>query len=219
MTATEVDKLVTENIGLVNMVVRRYLGHGTEYEDLFQIGAVGLVKAAKNYDVSKNLKFSTYAVSKIVGELKTYFRDNGSVKIARSRKEQLFKIKRAKTELTGLLGRMPTISEIADKTEIPKEDIIECLEINENVLSLDKESEEGGSLYGALGEDTQDRDLMHIMLREAVDKLAPTERQIIVMRYFLDKTQAFVAEKLGITQVQVSRMEKNILKKLSKMIS
>ena len=219
MTATEVDKLVTENMGLVSMVVRRYMGHGTEYEDLFQIGAVGLVKAAKNFDASKNLKFSTYAVSKIVGELKTYFRDNGAVKIARSKKEQLFKIKRARTALEEAYGREPTISEIAEQTDISIEDIIECLEIKENVLSLDKESEEGGSLYDALGEDNQEYDLMRIMLREAVDKLEPMDRQIIVMRYFLDRTQTSVADALGITQVQVSRMEKNILKKLSKMIS
>ncbi len=219
MTATEVDKLVTENMGLVNMVVRRYMGHGTEYEDLFQIGAMGLVKAAKNFDASKNLKFSTYAVSKIVGELKTYFRDNGAVKIARSKKEQLFKIKRARTALIEENGREPTVSEIAEKTDILPEDIVECLEIKENVLSLDKESEEGGRLYDAIGEDTQERDLLRIMLHEAMDKLLPIERQIIVMRYFLDRTQTSVADELGITQVQVSRMEKNILKKLSKMIS
>lgn len=219
MTATEVDKLVTENMGLVSMVVRRYIGHGTEYDDLFQIGAVGLVKAAKNFDASKNLKFSTYAVSKIVGELKTYFRDNGAVKIARSKKEQLFKIKRARTVLIELYGREPTVSEIAEKTEILPEEIIECLEIKENVLSLDKESEEGGSLYDALGEDTQENDLLRIMLHEAMDKLSALERQIIIMRYFLDQTQTSIAQKLGITQVQVSRMEKNILKKLSKMIS
>ena len=97
--------------------------------------------------------------------------------------------------------------------------IIECLEIKENVLSLDKESEEGGSLYDALGEDTQENDLLRIMLHEAMDKLSSLERQIIVMRYFLDQTQTSIAQKLGITQVQVSRMEKNILKKLSKMIS
>ncbi len=219
MTATEIDKLVTENMGLVSMVVKRYIGHGTEYDDLFQIGAVGLVKAAKNFDPSKNLRFSTYAVSKIVGELKTYFRDNGVVKIARSRKEQLLKIKKARQALMKEFSREPTVSEISVATKISPEDIVACLEINENILSLDKESEQGGSLYDALGEDTQENDLLRIMLHQAMDKLAPMERKIIVMRYFLDQTQSVIATRLGITQVQVSRMEKNILKKLSKMIS
>ncbi len=219
MTTTEIDKLVTDNLGLVSMVVRRYVGHGTEYDDLFQIGAVGLVKAAKNFDPSKNLKFSTYAVSKIIGELKTYFRDNGAVKIARSRKEQLLKIKKARQSLMKEYAREPTVSEISKVTQISAEDIVECLEINENVLSLDKESEQGGSLYDALGEDTQENDLSRIMLHQAMDKLTVTERQIIVMRYFLDQTQSVIATSLGITQVQVSRMEKNILKKLLKMIS
>lgn len=219
MTAVEVDKLVNENMGLVSMVIRRYVGHGTEYDDLFQIGAVGLVKAAKNFDPSKNLKFSTYAVSKIVGELKTYFRDNGAVKISRSKKEQLLKIKKARVVLVDALGREPVVSELAEKTGLLVEDIVECLEINENVLSLDMESEQGGSLYDALGEDTQENDLLRIMLHQAMDKLTATERKVIVMRYFLDNTQAVIAKQLGITQVQVSRMEKNILKKLSKMIS
>lgn len=219
MTAVEVDKLVNENMGLVSMVIRRYVGHGTEYDDLFQIGAVGLVKAAKNFDPSKNLKFSTYAVSKIVGELKTYFRDNGAVKISRSKKEQLLKIKKARVVLVDALGREPVVSELAEKTGLLVEDIVECLEINENVLSLDMESEQGGSLYDALGEDTQENDLLRIMLHQAMDKLTATERKVIVMRYFLDNTQTVIAKQLGITQVQVSRMEKNILKKLSKMIS
>lgn len=219
MISTEADKLVEENMGLVHMVVRRYVGHGTDYEDLFQIGALGLVKAAKNFKPEKNLKFSTYAVSKITGELKTYFRDNGAIKISRSRKEQLLKIKRTRLSLYEKLGREPTIGEISEQTDISPEDIIECLEIKENILSLDKESEEGGSLYDALGEDTGEREMSRIMLHQALEKLEPKERQIIVMRFFLDKTQAQIAAALDTTQVSVSRLEKNILKKLSKMIS
>lgn len=219
MIASEIDRLVTENMGLVNMVVRRYLGHGTDYEDLFQIGAVGLVKAARNFDPDKNLKFSTYAVSKIAGELKTYFRDNGAIKIARSRKEQLYKIKKAGAALEKRLARQPTVSEIAEEAGIGVEDVVECMEIQETVLSLDKESEEGGKLYDAVGEDRQEQNMLRIMLRQALDKLPPRERQIIVMRYFMDQTQAQIASVLEITQVSVSRMEKNILKKLAKMIS
>ena len=219
MISTDADKLVEENMGLVHMVVRRYIGHGTDYEDLFQIGAMGLVKAAQNFKPERNLKFSTYAVSKITGELKTYFRDNGAIKIARSRKEQLLKIKRTRLALYEKLGREPTVGEISELTDISPEDIVECLEIKENILSLDKESEEGGSLYDALGEDTGEREMSRIMLHQALEKLEPKERQIIVMRFFLDKTQAQIAAVLGTTQVSVSRLEKNILKKLSKMIS
>lgn len=216
---SQVDRLVEENMGLVAMVVRRYVGRGTDYEDLLQIGAVGLVKAAQKFDVSRNLKFSTYAVSKIIGELKTYFRDNGAVKISRSLKEQSYKVKKARERLVHTLGREPTVSEIADETGFGPEEIVECLEIKENVLSLDKESEEGGSLFDMIGEETEEKDLLRITVHQALDKLEVRERRIIVMRYFLDRTQAEIAESLGISQVSVSRQEKNILKKLAKMIS
>ena len=219
MTASQVDRLVEENMGLVAMVVRRYVGRGTDYEDLLQIGAVGLVKAAQKFDVSRNLKFSTYAVSKIVGELKTYFRDNGAVKISRSLKEQSYKVKKARERLVHTLQREPTVSEIAQETGFAPEEIVECLEIKENVLSLDKESEEGGSLFDMIGEETEEKDLLRITVHQALDKLEVRERRIIVMRYFLDRTQAEIAESLGISPVSVSRQEKNILKKLAKMIS
>lgn len=219
MTASRVEKLVEENMGLVAMVARRYMGHGTDYDDLIQIGAVGLVKAAQKFDESKNFKFSTYAVSKITGELKTYFRDNGTIKISRSVKEQLLKIKKARTYLAAMLGREPTVSEIGEETGLAAEDIIECLEINDNVLSLDMENDEGGCLHDILGEDHEDNELLRITLHQALEKLNVRERQVIVMRYFLDQTQGQVAHTLGISQVSVSRLEKNILKKLAKMIS
>ena len=219
MIASQVDRLVEENMGLVAMVARRYVGRGTDYEDLIQIGAVGLVKAAKRFDESRNLKFSTYAVSKIVGELKTYFRDNGSVKISRSLKERLFKVRKTQEKLLILLGREPSISEIAQELSLSVEEVIECVEIKETTLSLDKESEEGGCLFDLIGEGTEDRNLLRITLHQALEKLDSRERQIIVMRYFLDRTQLEIANLLEITQVSVSRQEKNILKKLAKMIS
>lgn len=214
-----VKERVEDNLGLVNMIVRRYIGRGTDYEDLFQIGSLGLLKAAQNFDESRQLQFSTYAVSKIVGEIKTYFRDNGAVKISRNVKEQLYKIKNAKEYLSRKSGRQPTIHEISQMTGLSPEEIIEYTEINDTVLSLDLESEQGGSLYDAIGENTTENDLERINLICALDKLEAKERQIIVMRYFLDKTQAQTAAALGLTQVSVSRQEKNILKKLLKMIS
>ena len=219
MTTSKTDKLVTENMGLVNMVVRRYVGYGTDYEDLFQIGAVGLIKAAKNFDESRNLKFSTYAVGKIIGEIKTYFRDNGSVKISRSIKEQKLKINRAREILVHKLGREPTVSEIGEQTGLSPETIAECMEIQENLLSLDKETAENGELYNIVGEDKEMQNLDRIALTQALEQLTVKERKIIVLRYFLDKTQTEIAELLGISQVSVSRQEKNILKKLAKMIS
>lgn len=214
-----VEERVNENLGLVNMIVRRYLGRGTDYDDLFQIGAMGLVKAAQNFDESRELKFSTYAVSKIVGELKTYFRDNGSIKVARSVKEQLLKIRKAGEQLESKLDRRPTVGELAEATGLDPEDIVVCMEVNDNVLSLDKESEEGGSLYDAIGNDSEEKDIERIILKSALEHLDPVERQIIVMRYYMDQTQAQIANLLGMSQVSVSRKEKNILKKLAKMIS
>ncbi len=219
MIVSTVDRLVEENMGLVSMVAKRYMGHGTDYEDLFQIGALGLVKAAKRFDHSKNLKFSTYAVALIAGEIKTYFRDNGAVKISRGIKEKILKVKRAHDQLLTSLGRGPTVEEISAVTDLCVEDIIECLEIKESVLSLDKESEEGGSLHDMLGVNNEESALWRITVRQALEKLESRERQVIVMRYFMDKTQSEVARALNITQVSVSRMEKNILKKLAKMIS
>ncbi len=218
MTSAQ-DKLVTDNMGLVNMVVRRFVGQGTDYEDLMQIGSIGLIKAAKRFDESKNLKFSTYAVAKILGELKTYFRDNGSIKISRTQKEKMLKIKKAIAFLEGEGCYVPSISEISKVTGISPEEIVETMEIKENVLSLDMESEQGGTLYEAVGEDRSEQNMMRIMLEQALDKLSVKERQIIVMRYYMDKTQMQVANALSMSQVSVSRMEKNILKKLSKMIS
>ena len=126
--ATKQDKLVAENMGLINLAAKRYLGFGVDYEDLFQIGSIGLIKAAKAFDESKNLKFSTYAVAKITGEIKTYLRDNGEIKIPRSVKEQKFKIEKVRSELLNSLGREPKISEIAQKSGIAAEDIIYALD-------------------------------------------------------------------------------------------
>ncbi len=219
MTVSATDRLVTENMGLVAMVARRFVGRGTDFEDLLQIGSLGLIKAAKNFDATRNLKFSTYAVAKIVGELKTYFRDNGSIKVSRTLKERATKVRQTEERLFHTLGREATVREIADSMQLRPEDVVECLELKDQVISLDRECEAGGSLADLVGEDTQEKDLDHIILHQALERLEGRERQLIVLRYFLDRTQSETAVSLGISQVSVSRLEKNILKKLGKMIS
>ena len=213
------DRLVEENMGLVIMIARRYDGRGVDFEDLVQIGSVGLVKAAKRFDPNRNLKFSTYAVSKIVGEIKTYFRDNGSVKISRTLKERSFKVNRIREQLYLQLQREPSIGEIAECVGLCPEEISECLESQSSVLSLDCEMESGGYFSDMIGEDFGDENIMKFTVRQALDCLQGAERELIIMRYFLDLTQSETAARLGISQVSVSRQEKNILKKLLKMIS
>lgn len=210
------EKLVTQNMGLINMAVKRYLGFGVDYEDLFQIGAVGLVKAAKAFDKGKNLRFSTYAVAKIVGEIKTYLRDNGEIKVPRSVKEKKFKIEKAHGILLKEFGREPHISEISEYTGISVEDIIYALDATQNTVSLDIPPDEGGVTVSAGSQ--EDKMLDKIMITQLLHTLDPDERKLIVLRYFSDKTQAEISKILGISQVQVSRMEKRTLEKLREKI-
>lgn len=206
------DKLVTENMGLINMALKRYLGFGVDYEDLFQIGAIGLIKAAKAFDVSKNLKFSTYAVAKIIGEIKTYLRDNGEIKVPRSVKEQKFKIERTHNELTKELGREPKISEISERCNIAPEDIVYALDATQSTVSLDVPADEGGITVGT--ELNEEKLLDKVMISQLLQTLEVDERRLIVLRYFADKTQAEISKELNLSQVAVSRLEKKVLKKL-----
>lgn len=206
------DKLVTENMGLINMALKRYLGFGVDYEDLFQIGAIGLIKAAKAFDVSKNLKFSTYAVAKIIGEIKTYLRDNGEIKVPRSVKEQKFKIERTHNELTKELGREPKISEISERCGIAPEDIVYALDATQSTVSLDIPADEGGITVGT--ELNEEKLLDKVMISQLLQTLEVDERKLIVLRYFADKTQSEISKELNLSQVAVSRLEKKVLKKL-----
>ncbi len=215
LQATDENTLVTQNIGLINMAVKKYVGFGVDYDDLFQIGAVGLVKAAKAFDASKNLQFSTYAVTKIIGEIKTYLRDNGEIKVPRNVKEQKFKIHKANSILLKELGREPKISEIAEYTGISSEDIIYALDATQSTVSLDIPVEEGGVTVGSSSQ--EDAAIERIMISQLLSSLDATERKLIVMRYFADKTQADISKELGMSQVQVSRLEKKTLAKLKKL--
>lgn len=212
LSALEEQKLITDNMGLINLAAKRYTGFGVDYEDLFQIGAIGLVKAARAYDSEKNIKFSTYAVTKIIGEIKTYLRDNGEIKVPRKVKEQKFKIEKSRSILLKELGREPKISELEAHTGICASEIIYALDATQKSISLDIPPDENGIIVGeSFGED---KTLTRIMISQMLSSLPADERKLIVLRYFYDKTQSEISKDLGISQVQVSRAEKRILSKL-----
>jgi RNA polymerase sporulation-specific sigma factor len=212
--------LVKSNIGLIKSIVKRFLGRGYEYEDLFQLGSIGLLKAIKNFDVSFNVKFSTYAVPMVVGEIKRFMRDDGIIKVSRSLKETNGKIKQAKEKLVSELGREPSLSEISDELGISKEDLVMAIDSSAAPEYLyDTIHQDDGSPIFLIDKISTDHDnssdmLDRIMLKEMISKLRPRERQIIMMRYFQDKTQVQIAKMLGISQVQVSRIEKKIIDKM-----
>ena len=206
------DRLVEENMGLVRMAIKRYRGFGVEDEDLMQIGSVGLIKAARDFDETKQVQFSTYAVAKIIGEIKTYLRDNGSVKISRKYKEDKFRIDRASRELTQQLGREPNLSELAEITGLSPEDILAATEATQPTVSLDLPPEEGGVTPSI--DSPEEEALNRVLTAEILRSLPPMERKLIVLRFFKDQTQSKTATELGISQVAVSRLEKKIITNL-----
>lgn len=215
------DRLVTENMGLVWSIVRRFSGRGYELEDLFQIGSIGLLKAIDKFDTSYEVKFSTYAVPMIQGEIKRFLRDDGMVKVSRTLKENGWKIKKAAEQLAFKLGRDATLEEIATTTELSVEDIIMAMEANEEVESIYRTvyQGDGNEIYlldkiesKGNGEIGQTETLLnHMMLEQLLDELSGEEKKLIILRYYKEKTQMEVAKELGISQVQVSRLEKKIL--------
>lgn len=214
------DTLFEENVGLIYSVARRFLGRGVDMEDLFQIGSIGLLKAADKFDMSFEVRFSTYAVPMIAGEIKRYLRDDGILKVSRSLKENNYKIYQERENLERSLGREPTLSELSEAMQLPMEELVLTMEAGTEVESLHKTIYQGDgneiSLMDKLPEkDNQQEALLDkILLEEILGTLEPKERRLIYMRYFLDMTQTQIAECLGISQVQVSRMEKRTLKKL-----
>ncbi|MHC1750280.1 MAG: RNA polymerase sporulation sigma factor SigF [Cellulosilyticaceae bacterium] len=216
--ATEI--LVEENIGLVWSLVKRFAGRGYEMEDLFQIGSIGLLKSIEKFDLSYNVRFSTYAVPMIVGEIKRFLRDDGMIKVSRSLKEIAYKARSLKEQLTKELDREPTISEIAAGLDLDVEDVVVALEANTDIESLSAVIHQGDgkpiTLADKIDENpTQQNNLVDkIVLDEIIGGLIPLEKDIIMLRYFEDRTQTEIAALLGISQVQVSRIEKRILKKM-----
>lgn len=213
MTA-EQDRLVTENIGLVHACARRYMGRGIDYDDLYQSGCEGLVKAAAGYDVSRSVRFSTYAVPAILGEIRRLFRDGGSVRVSRSLRDLGLKIHRAEEEFRSKEGRDPTVSELAGILHVESESIAEAIEASRPVLSLTAERDDMEFEEDVPSESFDENLVDLVALREAISQLNSNDREIIRMRYFLGRTQSYVAGALGMTQVQVSRRERKILQSI-----
>jgi RNA polymerase sporulation-specific sigma factor len=210
------DKLVESNIRLVWSVVQRFLNRGYEADDLFQIGCIGLLKSIDKFDLSYDVKFSTYAVPMIIGEIQRFLRDDGTVKVSRSLKEMANKIRRAKDDLSKTLGRQPKISEIADDLGITPEEVVFAQDAMRSPSSIHETVYENDgdpiTLMDQISDEDQHKWFDRFALKEAIIGLSERERLIVYLRYFKDHTQSEVAERLGISQVQVSRLEKKILK-------
>ena len=203
-------QLVEENTGLIWSVVRRYTHRGVENEDLFQLGCLGFLKAVQGFDPDFGTQFSTYAVPKIAGEIRRFLRDDGMVKVGRGMKEQALAIYRVRVRLVDELGREPALSELAQATGLTPEDIAAADLATASVSSLQAESRETGlQLEGLLGSDSPEEGLVErLALRTAIDHLPEREQKLILLRYYKGLTQDKTAKLLGISQVQVSRLEK-----------
>lgn len=234
------NKIVEENVGLVWNIVKRFSGRGYDADDIFQIGCIGLIKSIDNFDMQFGVKFSTYAVPMITGEIKRFLRDDGMIKVSRTIKENGWKVKKAADILGQELGRTATVKEIAAATELAPEDIVLALEANSEVDSIYRTvyQSEGKDIYmvdqivkncqgsasyiagrgmgsdGPAQDEEKEKLLNHILLNELLNSLNEKERKLIEYRYYKEMTQTEVAKKLGISQVQVSRLEKKILKNL-----
>lgn len=214
------DTLFEENIGLIYSVARRFLGRGVEMEDLFQIGSIGLLKAVDKFDPAFEVKFSTYAIPMILGELKRFFRDDGMIKVSRSIKENQHRVYLAREKIEKELGREPSLKEIAEMLEMPPEEVAMTMDSAAEVESLyrtvyQSEGTDISLIDKIPGKENAEEHLLNrIFLEEILGKLESSDRKLLYMRYFQDRTQTQIAEQLGVSQVQVSRMEKRILKKL-----
>lgn len=216
------EQLVEENIGLIWCVVRRFGGRGVEMEDLFQIGSIGLLKAIDKFDLDYDVKFSTYAVPMISGEIRRFLRDDGMIKVSRSLKELSYRSMKAGEKLTDRLGREPTMEELSLELGVEKEELVQAMEAGGEVDSLyrpihQKEGSEIRLLDKIEEKDkSEDKILDRMMLTELLETLNADERRLIWLRYFVDRTQSDVGKIMGISQVQVSRMEKRIIESLRK---
>lgn len=210
----EKEAFVAANLGLVHSLAHRLSGRGMEYEELYSAGCLGLVKAVEGFDESRGLKFSTYAVPVILGEMKRLFRDGGTVKVSRSLKEFSLKVTRERDRLGLTLGREPTVSELAEAMGETVERIAEAVNVSLPALSLTQPEEDGSGQLDVEVEAPEEGLVGKLALRELLTRLEERDRQLIDLRYFKGQTQTQVAAQLGMTQVQVSRREKKILASL-----
>ena len=214
------EALVSENAGLIWSVSKRFIGRGTEPEDLYQLGCLGFLKAVEGFDLDFGTQFSPYAVPKIAGQIRRFLRDDGAVKVSRSLKEQSAAIKAVRSRLTGALGREPTIAEISRQTGFSPEEIALAETATAATESIQRETgEEGFSLEDVLTDtESEERMVEKIALRQAISSLPERERNVIQLRYFHGLTQQRVAKVLDVSQVQVSRIEKKAIMMLRGML-
>ena len=210
------EALITENSGLIWSVARRFIGRGTEADDLYQLGCLGFLKAVEGFDLNFGTQFSTYAIPKIAGEIRRFLRDDGAIKVSRSLKEQAAVIKATRNHLTSALGREPTVMEISRQTGLSPEEIALAETATASTESIQRETgEEGFSLEDVLTDTESEEKLVEkISLRQAIEKLPERERMVIQLRYFHGLTQERVSKVLSVSQVQVSRIEKKALQQL-----
>lgn len=210
--------LIEQNLGLVHHIVKRFLGRGYEAEDLFQIGVIGLIKSIDKFNTDYDVKFSTYAVPLITGEIKRFIRDDGMVKVSRTLKENGMRVKYARERLGISLNREPTVEEVAEEAALTVEEVVLASEANVQVESIYKSvyQNDGNEIFmvdqlADEKQNEQDMILNHLMVKQLIGDLPLKEQKIIRLRYYQEKTQTEVARALGISQVQVSRLEKKIL--------
>lgn len=204
------DRLLAENSALVWSVARRFFGRGCEPEDLFQLGCIGLMKAIRGFDLSQPVAFSTYAVPKIAGEMRRFLRDDGPVKVSRTLRERAFALRQVQTRLERETGHSPRMSDLCRETGLQPEEVLEALQAPRDTDSLDAALPGQDRTLGDILSDRREEGALveTLALREAIDRLEPLLRQVILLRYVRDLTQQRIAVILGLTQVQVSRMEK-----------
>lgn len=213
------DELINGNLRLVLSVIQRFTGRGENLDDLFQVGCIGLIKSIDNFDITQNVRFSTYAVPMIIGEIRRYLRDNNAIRVSRSIKDTAYKAMQAKEKLAAKKQTEPTVKEIADELKMPIEDVVIALESIVSPVSLyDPVYSDGGDTIYVLdqvGDNNDDRNwLDEISLKEAIKNLSERERNILTLRFMHGKTQMEVSEEMGISQAQVSRLEKGALKRI-----
>lgn len=218
------EELIAGNLRLVLSVIQRFASRGEQADDLFQVGCIGLIKAIDNFDLSQNVRLSTYAVPMIIGEIRRYLRDNNSIRVSRSLRDTAYKALQARDALTARLDREPKVEEIADELEMPVADVVFALDaIAEPVSLYDPVYNDGGDPITVMDQvkDTSQDDKLWIEamnIREGLSKLPEREKRIIDLRFFHGRTQMEVASEIGISQAQVSRLEKGALQQLSKHI-
>ena len=213
------ERLIVENSRLIWSIVRRYTGRGAEQEDLYQLGCIGFLKAIHGFDPDFGTQFSTYAVPKIAGEMRRFLRDDGTVKVSRTLRERSARIAQARTELSAALGREPVLSELAEYLTLEPEDIAVAETATASVTSLSAETGEGLTLESVLGDEGMEDALVEQLdLRSAIARLPERERTVIDLRYFRAFTQDRTARVIGVSQVQVSRIERRAVERLRRML-